>query len=180
MSKTFKIASILIGVALTFSFANPEKKVTKLVTKVWKNQEVSLEKIVLHDSLVTDITSLDAVMLNNEIAGYACYTTSFGCRIGGCAVTSSSGGQAYETFDYIVIYDEHLSILKVDIANYSGEYGYEICRPKWLTQFIGKTMGFKLEENIDGISGATVSATSLVEDLNNLGLILSEVIESNN
>ena len=185
MNKLIKISSIFIGLVIVFAFVNPEKKVNKLVAKVWKNQEVSLSSMEVPDTLAAEITSLDAVYKDGEIVGYACYATAFGCRIGGCAAATQGTVQANETFDYIVIYDQNLLILKIDIANYSGEYGFEICRPKWLTQFIGKTLGFELEKNIDGISGATVSASFLIEDLNALGktmnlLIIPEDTVSNN
>ena len=120
-------------------------------------------------SLKGDVITLSAVKSKNETIGYACYTTAFGCKVGGCAAPSNPNAQSYETFDYIVVYDTDLNIKKVDIANYGGEYGYEICRQKWLSQFIGKNRGFELEKNIDGISGATVSATFLIDDLNDIG-----------
>lgn len=68
-----------------------------------------------------------------------------------------------------------MNILKIDISDYGGEYGYEICRAKWLKQFNGKSSGFILEENIDGISGATVSATYLIDDVNILGKYLKKL-----
>ena len=40
----------------------------------------------------------------------------------------------------------------------------KFARKNWLAQFIGQTMGFRLEDNIDGISGATVSASYLIDD----------------
>ena len=97
------------------------------------------------------------------------YTTAFGCKVGGCAAPSNPNVESYETFDYIVIYDNSLSIIKVDIAEYGGQYGYEICRAKWLKQFVGSTSGFELGGNIDGITGATVSAKYLIDDLNDTG-----------
>ena len=157
---------------MLFAFANPDKKINKLVAKIWKDQPVTLEQVDLPDSLKADILQFNEVMSGGKLVGYACYTTAFGCRIGGCAAPGNANVQSYETFDYIVVYDKNMSILKVDIANYSGQYGYEICRSKWLSQFKGQTTGFKLNENIDGISGATVSATYLIDDLNAVGKIL--------
>lgn len=134
-----------------------------------------MEKIGLPDSFQLEVVELNKVYSNKELLGYACFTTAKGCRIGGCAAPDNPNSESYETFDYIVIYDTDFSILKVEVANYSGQYGYEICRAKWLSQFIGKTFGFKLEENIDGISGATISATYLIDDLNNIGKTLHEL-----
>lgn len=175
MKKGIKIASILLAVLVVCAFTSPGKQINKLVSKVWKGQEVSMEKISLPDSFQLDIVELNKVYSNKELLGYACFTTAKGCRIGGCAAPESPNSESYETFDYIVIYDTDFSILKVEVANYSGQYGYEICRAKWLSQFMGKTFGFKLEENIDGISGATISATYLIDDLNSIGKTLHEL-----
>ena len=178
MKKGIKIASFLLTVMLVFAFTSPGKQINKLVSKVWKGQEVSMEKITLPDSFKMEIVELNKVYSNKELVGYACFTTAKGCRIGGCAAPESTNSESYETFDYIVIYDTDFSILKVEVANYSGQYGYEICRAKWLTQFMGKTFGFKLDENIDGISGATISATYLIDDLNNIGKTLQSLRSS--
>ena len=160
---------VILAAAMLLAFASPEKKIDKLVSKVWKDKEVDLIAMEIPDTLTGTITSLNEVRYEGKIIGYACYTSAFGCKIGGCAAPSNPNAQAFETFDYIVIYDADLNVKKVDIANYSGQYGYEICRPKWLTQFIGKNSGFELEGDIDGISGATVSAQYLIDDLNEMG-----------
>ena len=116
--------------------------------------------------------------------GYACYTTAYGCQVGGCAKpkdNNDEAAQAYETFDYIVLFNPDFSIKKVEIAQYPGAYGYQICRRGWLTQFIGKTTSLKLNEDIDGVSGATISAQFLIDDINvvkdNLAQITSEVVD---
>ena len=158
-----------------FSFVNPEKHLNKVVSRVWKDKDVSMVQIQLPDSLKTVITQLNEVYFDEKLVGYACFTSAFGCRIGGCAAPSNPNIQSYDTFDYVVIYDPEFKILKVDIASYTGQYGYEICRRKWLEQFNGKKMNFKLEGNIDGISGATVSAAFLIDDLNVLGMTLAEL-----
>lgn len=163
---TFTLLSIYL---IVISFVNPEKKVNKIVSKVWKGSEYSLSQIDVPDSLQAEIGQLHEVIINNKTAGYVCYTTAFGCKVGGCAAPSNPNVESYETFDYIVIYDNSLSIIKVDIAEYGGQYGYEICRAKWLKQFVGSTSGFELGGNIDGITGATVSAKYLIDDLNDTG-----------
>lgn len=169
MKLALKIFGCLLGLTIVFAFVNPEKKLTKVVSKVWKGQEISLEKVELPDSISKDFSLFSKVVIEEKVVGYACYTTAFGCRIGGCAAPTNPNVQSYETFDYIIVYDTDLNIKKVDIANYGGDYGYEICNPRWLTQFIGMNNGFKLGDNVDGISGATVSATFLIDDLNGVG-----------
>ena len=116
---------------IMMAFVSPQKKLDKLISKVWKDQDVEVVRVVIPDSLKTDIMVLSEVISEGETVGYACYATAFGCQIGGCAAPSNPNAQTYETFDYIVLYDTDLNILRVDIADYGGQYGYEICRKKW-------------------------------------------------
>ncbi len=158
-----------------FAFATPERKLEKLTSKVWSEQEVSLQQLDVPDSLKVEINEWYQVTDDTgNLLGFACNSTAFGCKVGGCAAPSNPNVQSYETFDYNVIYDRDFKIKKVDIANYGGQYGYEICRAKWLEQFEGQTDGFELNTNIDGISGATVSAQFLIDDLNSLGALLKK------
>jgi hypothetical protein len=173
MKLGIKICLFLFSATLLVAFAAPEKKIDKLVSKVWKDQSYTITDVQLPDSLKKDITKFCEIKIDGATEGYACYTTAFGCRIGGCAAPTNPNVQSYETFDYIVIYDTDMRIKRVDIANYSGDYGYQICNHRWLKQFIGETFGFKLGENVDGISGATVSAQFLIDDLNAVGKDLS-------
>ena len=158
------------------AFTQPEKKIEKLVKKVWKGTELSLQEVKL-DSTIENITQLHKVYSEKKLLGYACYTYSHGCKVGGCSAPSDDVDDSYEIFEYMVVYDKNLAILKVDIANYGGEYGYEICRSSWLKQFIGKPKKYKLEENIDGISGATVSASYLIDDINTLGKTMKQLMK---
>ena len=169
MKNTFSHFILIFVLLIASSFAAPEKKVVKLVNKVWKDSNPILKEIETPDSLKTNIGHLSEIIIDENIAGYACYATAFGCKVGGCAAPSNPNIQSYETFDYIVIYDANFKVLKVDIAEYGGQYGYEICRAKWLRQFEGGRTGFKLGSNIDGITGATVSAQFLIDDLNTVG-----------
>lgn len=153
------------------------KKLTKLVEKNWKGEDIKMTKLELPDSLQSELGLLYSVQVDEILVGYACYATAFGCRIGGCAAPSENANvQSYETFDYIVLYDTNLDILLVDIVEYGGQYGYEICRASWLKQFQGKNRDFSLNENIDGITGATISAQYLIDDLNSVGGQLESIV----
>jgi len=172
--KRFTLTSFFAALAiLLFAFAVPERKLEKLTSKVWTDESFQLEQLEVPDSLKAEMNDLYKVTSNEgQLLGYVCNTTAFGCKVGGCAAPSNPNVQSYETFEYIVIYDRDFRIKKIDISNYGGQYGYQICRSKWLEQFEGSTKDFELNENIDGISGATVSAQFLVDDLNDLGALL--------
>jgi Na+-translocating ferredoxin:NAD+ oxidoreductase RnfG subunit len=94
-------------------------------------------------------------------------------QIGYAVLTSAKGRHDY--FDYIVIYDADLTILRVRVFEYRSDYGYEICNKKWLSQFEGsKGCNLKYETDIDAISGATYSASSITEDLSYLCYYLTK------
>ena len=178
MKNTLKYSATLIGLLLVFSFSNPDKKITKLIHKIWKDVELSMTQVDA-ENLPATISQLNKVFGNGELLGYACYTYSNGCKVGGCSAPTENRDDTYEVFEYIVIYDTNLVIQKVDIANYGGEYGYEICRSSWLKQFNGRKTGFELNQNIDGIAGATISATYLIEDVNALFLSMKSLQKEN-
>ena len=70
-------------------------------------------------------------------------------------------------FDYLVIFDEDLSIARTKVMVYREEYGGEIGSKRWLRQFTGKSKASELQ-NIAAISGATISVRSMksaVKDL---------------
>ena len=79
-------------------------------------------------------------------------------------------------FDYMVIFKEDLSILKVKVLVYREEYGGEIGSNRWLKQFIGKSNPEKMQfgHDIQNISGATISARNITHDVKKTTL---EIIE---
>ncbi|MDP3312604.1 FMN-binding protein [Lutibacter sp.] len=76
------------------------------------------------------------------------------------------GKAAY--FDFIIILDENLIVSKVKVLIYREEHGGEIGSNRWLKQFIGKTTENPLiyQKDIAAISGATISAKSLTNEVN--------------
>src|SRR5690606_12130849 len=65
--------------------------------------------------------------------------------------------------DYVVLFKPDLNIHKAVILIYREDYGRQVGSQRWLKQFIGKKSGESLAylEDIDGISGATISAKSM-------------------
>ena len=73
-------------------------------------------------------------------------------------------------YDYLVLLDKDLIVLKTKVLIYREEYGGEIGSTRWLKQFIGKKEGDELTygDNIVAISGATISVRSMTSAMNNL------------
>ncbi len=174
MNNFYKTLLALIGLFIILSFSNPEKKMEKIVAKLWKNTELILETIEVEKSY-EKISILQGIYSEGKLLGYASYSSSHGCKVGGCSAPTETVDDSYEVFDYIIVFDTELNILKVEIENYGGEYGYEICRRSWLKQFNGTQRKFELGKNIDGVSGATVSASYLINDINQLNQLVAQL-----
>ncbi len=63
----------------------------------------------------------------------------------------------------MVFVNPELEIEKVYVLQYDEDYGSEITSKKWLLQFKGfnPQSEFKYKQNIDAISGATISSKSI-------------------
>lgn len=66
-------------------------------------------------------------------------------------------------FDFIVVFDKELTIKRAKVLIYREQHGNQIGTVRWLSQFEGKKAGtaLALNKEIDGISGATISATNM-------------------
>jgi hypothetical protein len=86
-----------------------------------------------------------------------------------------------KVFDYVVLFSPDLSIKKSKILIYREDYGRQVGSQRWLKQFIGKKSGESLAygEDIDAISGATISAKSMTLAVSNV-LLSMQVLEENN
>lgn len=75
-----------------------------------------------------------------------------------------------DNFDYLVLLDPELIVLKAKVLVYREDYGGEIGSKRWLHQFIGKTQQDELRygDNVMAISGATISVRSMTNAMNNL------------
>jgi len=138
-----------------------EKKVQKIITKK------------------LDIASFDYSAVNPipELGlkeNYIFKISNHGETLGYFAIDQSMG--QYDYFDYLVLFDNDLEILSVKIINYREDYGYEISSRWWLSQFIGKKEGksMKYRDDIDALSGATISAQSITDSLKLLSKNMSQ------
>ena len=73
-------------------------------------------------------------------------------------------------YDYVVIFDKNLIITQIKILIYREDHGGEISSKRWLKQFLGfeKNNHIIYKKDIAGISGATISAVSLTNSVNNV------------
>lgn len=76
-------------------------------------------------------------------------------------------------FDFIIIFDQSLTVIKSKVLIYREQHGAQIATVRWLSQFDGMKAGNKISlgSEVDGISGATISA-------NNMTNAVSEVLQA--
>lgn len=140
---------------------NIQKKVDKEIKLIFSIDKFLLEPILIskeiNDQLQTKIFENDLFKINSD-----------GKQLGYAYV-----GEAYgkaDNFDYLVIFDNDLIIVKTKVLVYREDYGGEIGSKRWLKQFIGKGINddVKYAKDIIAISGATISANAMTVSVNNL------------
>ncbi len=85
----------------------------------------------------------------------------------------------YDFFDYVMSVNKNFEIEKIRILKYRSEHGGEIKSRKWLSQFENYTAGkeIRYKKEISALSGATLSATGLVNDVPKVLTILKDSVE---
>jgi hypothetical protein len=133
--------------------ASLERKIDKVIKKSIGVEHVIRKHIpiALNHSRPAPGLVLYSLYDSEKIAGYLLLTTAKG---------------RYEYFDYCVVYSPELEVIMVSVLTYRSDHGYEICNKSWLKQFSGsRGCDLTYGKEIDAISGATLSATSLTEDI---------------
>ena len=154
---------ILIGFSL-LSFGLPknlEKKVNKEIIDTFELENFDLVSVSIPAEIEQTLPSrfgednLFKIESKKEFIAYA-YV--------------SQAASKTALFDYLVLLDKDLVVIKTKVLIYREEYGGEIGSRRWLKQFIGKTQNddLKYGQNIIAISGATISVRSFTEAINNV------------
>ena len=173
MLQFVRIAIIVLFVTFTFlSQASDfpksiQKKIDKEIHKVFPTEGLvinSIDGLSLESAVYEGVRKLrlQTIKKGDELMGFLCFA-------------SSKGKNDY--FDYMILFNENVEIKKVVVLMYRSSYGGEIMARSWLKQFIGKVKGEEMEfgKDIDGISGATISAPSMTKGIQSLSFLLSEL-----
>ncbi|MFX0558140.1 FMN-binding protein [Maribacter sp. CXY002] len=160
----FVVAFAVLGLLLSsFGLSKSiHKKVVREIQNVLDIETFELEAVAVSNQDVSAklpirITGDNFFKINtsNDILGYV-------------FVDQASSKTA--KFDFMVVFDPQLKIIHSKVLIYREEYGGEIGSKRWLKQFLGKTIGDRVdyETNIDGIAGATISVRSMTNAIDNL------------
>jgi len=172
----FLIRVLIATLAMVFTMAfQPFSDLPKSVQKKLDKQlnlifpDFTLEKIELklQDSLKTEQENLaiDNIyeIVNNE------HSIAF-------IVLAHAPGK-FDNFDFAIIYNKEFSIKNVQILEYREDQGGEIGSKRWLKQFEGKTNqdAITLNDDIQGISGATISCISTTDGVRKITYFINKV-----
>jgi Na+-translocating ferredoxin:NAD+ oxidoreductase RnfG subunit len=167
----FKYLYLLVTSFLLFSFNLPkeiQKKVDKEIMEVFHIEDFEFSEVLIPTEETKNLPSafgsdnLFKIKSNNNLLGYA-YV--------------SKAPSKTDRFDYLVLLDPELIILKTKVLVYREDYGGEIGSKRWLKQFTGKMYNDDLRygDNIVAISGATISVKSFTDAINNLLISLKKL-----
>lgn len=159
-----KIVSILFIVLISSSFTvskRVEALIKKEINSVFNIESFTKKPIdvntELNKTLPILITNTNFFKINStdELLGYYYFGKAYGKA---------------DYFDFIVIFDKELIVSKVKVVAYREDHGGEVGSKRWLRQFEGvssdKTL--KYQHDIAGISGATISVKSMMNEVNKL------------
>jgi len=140
-------------------------KVESALRTVYETDQIKLEAIELEESVNEAAPAnlndhLFKVFDDNSFKGYAYVAQAPSMK---------------NVFDYLVIFNKNLSIEKSKVLIYREQHGRQIGSVRWLSQFNGMTISDQPElgKEIDGISGATISARGMTVAINQLLASLS-------
>ena len=155
---------VLIG-SFTSSFLVPdrvEKKANKEIAKHYNIKDFDKEVISVPEEINLTTASefadenLFRIISEDEFIGYG-YIGSAEAKV--------------STYDFLVLFDKDLIIVKTKILIYREEYGGEISSKRWLEQFSGASSSSSeliYKKDIIPISGATISVRSMTLAINDL------------
>ena len=83
---------------------------------------------------------------------------------------------------FLVIFNDKQEVYHSLIIKYREAYGGEVAGKNWLDQFLSYTKDskYKVGENIDAISGATISVHSVTKGIHKLSYLIDDIINYTN
>jgi Na+-translocating ferredoxin:NAD+ oxidoreductase RnfG subunit len=146
-----------------------QRKLDKTVEELYPEQIIIKSGFVIDPKYNTKVQSLKIddvyqLKLENKIVGY---------------MVLARADSKFDEFDYAIIYNENISIKNVKLLAYRENQGGEIGSKRWLKQFIDKSADdpIQLHEDIQGISGATISCVSATQGVSGVTRFLRNIVE---
>lgn len=156
-----RLSFLLVGVtafALLLSFEWPsklQKKIDKAVIKTYQIESPIYKPV--------DIAIGEDEVTASSLKGHLFKVMSADLHVGYVYVDEAPSMK--DVFDYAVLLDTDIKVVNAKVLIYREQHGRQIGTRRWLKQFMGMSVEDKPElgVNVDGISGATISATSMTK-----------------
>lgn len=160
---SFLVITLVSWVSVETLSKSHLKKINKTLAQIWGEQS-ELKNFSIPDSSAQKFKQAGVLGVFKVIHTSTNYQ--------GYAVLARARSK-FEDFEYVVFYDQNKTIKAVRVILYREDYGGEIGSKRWLQQFVGKTAQspIKIDDDIQGISGATISYRAItfgVKDITNL------------
>ena len=173
---TWIILALLLVWPLAFSRpqaqepCKPVKKVSRVIQDLFGED---------HEILPLQISADRASLPESYHRGDCVFSIRQGEQVRGYLISTRAKGR-YENFDYSVIFSEQFTVMKVLVTVYRSTHGAAISQKQWLSQFEGYQGGkLELGSDIDAVSGGTLSAISMLEDIQRCHLLISTLEAGN-
>lgn len=154
-------------------FATIHVSLEEIQARMFPNQKMMLTSVVVSDAVrekMQDISSVRQSFKADRI---------YHAEKGGWLVVDEVVGK-HEMIKYAVGINADGSVKQIEVMDYVESYGYEVAESKWRQQFVGKTSAdpIKLKKDIDGISGATLSAKHLSDGVKRVMVMYDLVLKT--
>ena len=164
------LKAIILSIVLLIGLPAPspslysitKKRADKVLRKYWEDEEYNLTRVMLSG---TDQPELYSVQQgNSKPYAFVLFAEAMG---------------KVDTFTYLIIFKPDGIIEKVSVLLYRENYGGEIASKRFLKQFAGKSGGLNMvySQDIDGISGATISVQAITRSVRENSITFSNLIE---
>ena len=176
-TKFMKIARgfIMLSISMLFaSFTWPsklEKKVNQTISKSFDIVSYEIIPITIdpesEEATKKEINNcLFKVLSKKELIGY---------------IYVGEAPSMKNIFDYAIVFSKDMQIINTKVLIYREKHGRQIGMKRWLKQFFGMTAKDRPELGIqvDGISGATISATSMTDAVSDVLSSIEYLINHN-
>lgn len=169
----FKFALMAMVFIMAFGYSDiippsNQKKIDKEIKKIWPDERIIVSDFHLEQGSKVKaqkigIDKIVSLFNNDELVGYLVYMH----------VPSK-----FDTFDLGIFYTEDLHIRSFKLLAYREDHGGEVGSKRWLKQFIGlgEEDPITLNNDIQGISGATISCESATKGAKEVTEFLNQII----
>ncbi len=178
MNKYYKI--ILIGLffsANIFAGEIREKAEKIIVSNFSESVEIKTYKLTLNKSLKYKTEKFAKQRFLTKFVYY--YEIKENNKKVGTAILDNVLGKV-KPITYLIIFLPDKSIKSVNVVKYREQYGGSIGKRNWLKQFDLKTIDNQLllNQEIDGISGATISVKSIIKGVKRMLYLINNLEEN--